>query len=363
MNNLEYITVDITKLKPLNEHRELEYGPDWEYGPNQHCRAWGGWSTFFETWDMLKKDITTPDKNLPVTARIEECWIERGWTHKELILTYKSVYPKECRELFKSFNENFGYLTELSSRSPIDVIIEGDGSIVVRNGNKRVSLLLWSGLWGGYPLHVKVYKRSDGWLQFKDEMFRLGENKQKIYHEIFHPDFVDWEILHPSVDRLRMITNDLHKVGDVRSILDFGCHTGFFAYNLADWRTVTAVDRSQAYINVAKSMGRLYGASPANPGFGVASIESIGVNVKYDAILFLSLFHDVLLERRERAFEIFLKLSNIAPVMYFDMRDEGEINKVIEKVISGSRYQCAKILGKSSLGRTMVRFSTLVLGG
>lgn len=88
------------------------------------------------------------------------------------------------------------------------------------------------------------------WSRFKEQLWDRELNKPLLYQPIDHPEFADWEVKQPCEERLAMIRD---ACGPVGSMVDFGCHTGWFCrqFALDGWKT-TGVEKSEIHVEIAR---------------------------------------------------------------------------------------------------------------
>lgn len=142
--------------------------------------------------------------------------------------------------------------------------------------------------------------------ELKQLYFSIEGRQGACEYRIEHPAFAKWKPRRNYSDRLKVI---LDMVGDVKEkqVLDIGCCEGAFSHQLAKrGARVVGVDWSAWRIELAKAISEVYGLSPHNPVFLATRFEKYlegKSTVRFDFILYLSLFHHFLRKGLDVAWE------------------------------------------------------------
>lgn len=249
-------------------------------------------------------------------------------------ITYNWV--KRHVNLYKSIKSE-GYLPE-RRKKPILVNITDSGDIKVKDGNHTVSILKHLKYKGS--LHVKVDSRSQGWIDFKDKLYKLYGRKL-LYQPLDHPDFCDWEIDRECVNRWRII-NEAVDFKD-KNVLDVGSCTGWCSLHCAmEGARVVGVEPNAVRVEAAGKFAAFHGFHSSNPIFVKSTFEKyLGryKNTKFDVVLMLSLLHHYIRRNPDEAWSAVNLLSRCSRSMVLELGlNDLPIEWSPELILENSHY-------------------------
>lgn len=169
-----------------------------------------------------------------------------------------------------------------------------------------------------------------------------------LYQPIESPELESEIPLQPCVERMEMM---LAVLGDRKgSLVDLGCHTGWFcrAFARLGWE-VLAIDRSPDWIETARSLNHL---APYEhmPAYRVADLSGGGFP-KSDVALCLSVAMYLFHESAEVGWTFLERVSRCAPLMFLDFGgmyahhlpfDEAT---AIDQIVANTEYAEGRLLG------------------
>ena len=175
-----------------------------------------------------------------------------------------------------------------------------------------------------------------------------GKPPRALYQPLEHPAFADWSTLQPCTERLAMIERELGDV--IGTLLDLGCHTGWFcrAFARKGWFTV-GVDRSAPWIEIARWMNE--DCPEPIPSYHVADV--LDSEIPYcDVALCLSLAMYVM-DGSKAGWRFLRNVSAKAPIMFFDFGGQYAKRMCFSEadataaVLRHTSYNHAKLLGRT----------------
>ncbi len=202
--------------------------------------------------------------------------------------------------------------------------IHNDGSIVLDDGHKRAAIALHLGY---DTLPVKVIGRMAGWHQFVSSLSQVYKQK-KLYHPIDHPEFAGWEVARGE-ERLGLIEQTIGNLQGKR-VLDIGSclgHMSRWAYRKG--AHVDGIEGYHVFYDAANRLNLMEGTDVHYHKSDVVRWVEQHKGLYYDAIICLSIIHNIAQQGNpDAAMRTFRILSTMAPVMYFDIGQESEGEKV-----------------------------------
>lgn len=225
-----------------------------------------------------------------------------------------------ARELLAGFQARGGFDASLDpGAEAIRVIIQGDGSICVVQGNKRVALArVMHGL--DFEIEVNIHERSRHWRRIREILTTLGGGREELYQPLPHPDFGRWAVTQPCVERLGMMNEWLGAYWS-GSVLDIGCHTGYFVRDFDRRGRATGIEINRQVIEVAEAMSAFRHDGECMPRYvcGHAGDWLSASNETFDVCLCLSIvMHMFRKDGADSAWNQLRMISERAPVMFLD---------------------------------------------
>lgn len=171
-----------------------------------------------------------------------------------------------------------------------------------------------------------------------------------LYQPIERADLEASEVKQPCIERLEMITKELGP--EVGTLLDLGCHTGWFcrAFARLGWRTV-GIDRSEEWLFTARVLNDLVEGVPHQPYYIQADLDRPPCLPQAEVALCLSVA--MYLFERGHGWEFLDKVSRAAPVMFLDFGGMYAHHlpfteeNAIEAILARTEYTRGKLLGHS----------------
>lgn len=155
------------------------------------------------------------------------------------------------------------------------------------------------------------------WQEFREALWNHELKKPLLYQPIDHPEFNGWEVVQPCVERMRMIRESrgpAHKSPGIYSMVDFGCHTGWFCRQFAKdgWKT-TGVEKSAIHVEIARAVDEWAGVKTE---YFVGNLLNFPIP-KADVALCLSVAM-YLFEDLDRGWDFFNRISQNISQLYLD---------------------------------------------
>jgi len=265
----------------------------------------------------------------------------------------------------------------------IEIIIDDYGNLVLWEGNNRAAICSFIGL-EYLPVHVMA--RSDRWVKFKQQLIDEYGDK-RLYNPINHPDFITWNFINQpmrfdwiydftvgyhkaelKINDTSDVTYDMLLAGgyrkdtDIRhfSLLDLGCHYGYFSHMFADYNfDVIGIEQNKMYYEGAKYLNHY------NKHF----VDFINGDIfwyvshcekKFDVVLTLNVIYH-LLKLPELCSKMLKKIGDICKLFFTDYTlDEnmpiGDFKRMIMKETGFREFHS---LGKNPTeNREMIVFCT-----
>ena len=257
------------------------------------------------------------------------------------------------RRIAASFQKH-GYKPELATggEAEIEVAINGDGKIVVMQGNKRVALLRRH--YGDCQVEVAVKHREDGWLQLLADLSKENGG-EKLYQPLPHPEFADWPVTQPCQERLDMILGTLD--GWTGWLLDIGCNTGWFCreFTKRDWACI-GLDTNPLLIRIADIMQNWQYRKPLQSSFVQGDIANVASVQQFDICLCLSVIMHIFSQfGTEATWAILDAVSNKCGMMCLDCVWGGYSDALPftpetlgDEIVAHTRFANYRLLGYSS---------------
>lgn len=306
---------------------------DLEIGVGERDKIWWNWDTYINTWRLIDQGETHLDylplfdamrrhysrwnrKQLQTDLQIlglnqgHSGDIARGWVERHIQL-YETIKHE-------GFDEN--------REKQIEIKIGSNGELVVHDGHNRVSMLMH--LRKPQEIPVVVRDRAKRWVTFKEKLYNLYD-KKLLYQPMEHPDFQDWNLDRLSEDRLDAILGYLDNV-KWKHVLDIGSCTGWFCRRFAERGAYAiGVERNRRRHELAKQSSEICGFGTGNPAYfcdtfenflndRVAHPDTVG-QIRFDVILFLSVFHHYLRRDVEEAWDAVQLISEYGKTMFMDL--------------------------------------------
>jgi hypothetical protein len=246
-------------------------------------------------------------------------------------------------------------------KNEITVAIGREGDFLLANGLRA---LLTAKKFQVQLIPVTIIARHTRWQELRKELYALALEK-RLYQPATHPD-LDFLAEHSCEDRFKMIRDNLSarkgKLLDIGTAFGYFCHRfeelGFECYAVEN-------DLKTCYYlrKLKRAMGAKFTIVPQN------ILEWEGSKaLQFDAVLALNIFHHFLkkkihyvklidLLKRLQMKELFLEppLSN-EPQMENAYKNYTE-EEFVEFILQNSRLKRAKLVGTSTEGRHLYRFS------
>lgn len=206
-------------------------------------------------------------------------------------------------------------------------------------------------------------RRSDLSVVEVDRLRVLLWNRERdagtLYQPVEVPEFDGWEVAQPCRERFDMML--AHLGGRTGTVLDVGCHTGWFcrAFARLGW-SAFGVDRSAEWIEAARILNRIFATDPP-PSYFVA--DAIRRDLpSADVLLLLSTSMYMFDDGVEAGWRALRRFSGLAPIMFYDAGGmyEGRVpfrqEEAGDAICAGTRYVRHATLGTSAIGRRLMVF-------
>lgn len=205
------------------------------------------------------------------------------------------------------------------------------------------------------------------WEQHKKALFNHKLNRKRLYMPLEISEFDDWEVVQPCERRVSMIFDVLGN-DYAGSVLDVGCHTGFFCreFSRRGW-SATGLEPSKEWFDVAVKMNgeALLGAVP--PVYVNSSVDDMDATDtnRYDVALCLSVAMYFFRGRSiADGWMSFNRIALEAPTLFLDFGGQYAkhlpfiADNAVEAVVGCSVYTEGEYLGPSDFeGRPMFVFT------
>lgn len=312
-------------------------------------RKYISWGVFLDTWRVVDGG-EYKIRDLPLYGQLHGIYLKMDEGRRiadAKTLNVKSTEPSTLAEgwlkreigFFKDIRDN-GF--DISKRvNPITGGISGDGRIHVIDGNHGVSILIY--LKHDSRIPINILNRDDEWVRFKSGLHEIY-GKKLLYQPLEHPDFQDWKVEHPCIDRWDTIKD--HIVGE--RVLDIGCLTGWFSRRIAEsGRSVVGVDSDSRVLGAAKIISAYKGFSSDNPSFLNMGFEKLlGDGAKFDTILCLNVLHHYIRNSQKKMLDAVKLMSEHSEHLILELETKNIPIKwdpeLILKETSYSKYEVLK---------------------
>ncbi len=320
------------------------------------------WKVYQDTFSMLNKH----PKTYGHTWELREMWTRicekrfgyepKGGESPDDGGAWAWPVVEACfRRMHASYNLH-GYVPpKISAGEHYQVAINADGRMCVLQGNKRVALLrMHKGL--KYKIDVEVVKQAPGWIAVKESIRRASGDKEVCYQPMSHPDLASWQITQPCKERLKMMS----ATEPSKSILDLGCHTGWFCRKLKTASNrVVGVEENAGLIQAAQTRDTWrYENPPHRPEYVHSTIGEYldSQSEQFDTCLYLSIIMHVFarLEHGE-AWAQLKQISQRTQRMYMDIVYGGYAKHfpftpetMPDEVIKYTEFTSFKLLGRTN---------------
>lgn len=187
------------------------------------------------------------------------------------------------------------------------------------------------------------------WAQLKDILYNKERDLPLLYMPLEHPDFADWQVVQPCVERWAMMQRHIPVTG---KMLDLGCNTGWFCrqFNKAGY-WVVGIDKDPIAIEVARELRQWQGDAPlVYRNENIFDIELPYVDVVLCLSILMYMFEDV-----TRGWEFLNTVSERCDVMFADFggmySDRLPFTKETfsAEILSRTRFKRCTLLGVSNL--------------
>ncbi len=289
----EILNVDVRDLQPGSQAPEF---------PKRHFPKLT-YRHYEDTARLLLADPETPADQWPIRS----VWLEMVVKIFGEVPTGDSapedgrawqwpVFERNFRNLARSFRDN-GYDPDRihDSEQPM-VRIGALGRITVHQGNKRTAILRVLNEEHGLRIPVTVAGRAKEWERLVKWVRRLSGDRDRSYHPMDHPEFEGWEVDQPCAERFAMLSEVIDVAGG-GTMIDIGCHTGWFCrtFALHGWRT-SGWDNQPEAILLAEAM-QTWRGGPLRSGLHVADARRVDPP-QADVALVLSVLMHLFRKRR-----------------------------------------------------------------
>lgn len=175
-----------------------------------------------------------------------------------------------------------------------------------------------------------------------------------LYQPIESPELESETALQPCVERMELM---LAVLGDrTGSLVDLGCHTGWFcrAFARRGW-DVLGIDKSADWVEVARGLNTGSNAEniPWLPAYRVMDLQGGGFP-KSDVALCLSVAMYLFQESAEVGWTFLQRVSRCAPLMFFDFggmyAHHLPFNEAtaLEHIVANTDYSEGRLLGHTA---------------
>lgn len=320
------------------------------------------WSVLESTFSIIEHEPDKPSTEWPLYQVWQEFATRRfGYipteqhTVEEGKLWSWSEWDSGYRRIHSSFTRN-GYKPGLiTGGEAYTVYIERHGELCVIQGNKKIALLrMKKGL--DFPLKLIVGGRHPNWIQLRQVLLDLAGGAKTLYQPIDHPEFRDWGISQPCVERLSMIRKYL-PTNFVGSVLDLGCHTGWFVREFARQGCYTVgVDHDKSILQIAKAVDLFRHNDDLHGSYALSDVLEYLVRdtLQYDICLCFSLIMHLFTKSSEKAWRALDLISRKCPVMFLDCvwGNYSDALPFTEKdiereMLDHTQYTKSKLLGRT----------------
>lgn len=303
--------------------------------------------------EMNPDDLIMGKRNLDRNLKTLE-QIDNNVPLKELEY-YKSPKPRgdSAEESTKMFVNLYKSIKKhgWKDKPYIQLEIQDYGQMRVRRGRHRTSILKYLGI-KKIKVELLVFDKCKNML---DKIFRVNKKREgKLYQRIDMPYLKNVPV-YGGQDRIKYILKsiDFNKL----NVLDIGCRMGMYShYPAKHGANVTGVDSVAQWKEIDDYLTVLYSDTfkwnkKLNVKFYTSDIyDWIKKGIKYDVVLFLSVFHHLSVGNRKNAYKLLMDISKSSKVMVFDAGNQWNrlygVKDVPADLIKHSEFTQYRIIGK-----------------
>jgi precorrin-6B methylase 2 len=188
--------------------------------------------------DIPARETTYYRAVTALSHQIGTCW----YGHQELAII-RDI--ERYRALFQNIHRH-GW----GGDSIIDIRVEKDGVCWLADGHHRMGILLACPELGVERVNCNIVKRHADWINVVNAARALySDGKDRLYTEIDHPEFSDWDAASDPVKRADIINQAL-RPGSF--IIDVGCNHGGISFAMANMgHNILGIDTNMNYLRLA----------------------------------------------------------------------------------------------------------------
>lgn len=278
--------------------------------------------------------------------------------------------PAQAKGYVELFLGKNGRAENSSWQPRISANIDGQGNIILNSGYEDAAIAARLNI---PEVEVEIVSRSPLWEDLVTRLYNVrGErfSYQPVFPEQEHPEFQTWNFARGR-ERAQLISEDVGSL-DGQSWLDVGSLTGFQSRMLERCGAkVMGVEMHAPYVEIAQLLNQVQGT---NVQYEKQKLRQwLAQNKRtFDGVLCLSIIHNIAQMGDPKGAKNALKsLSKLSPVMYFDIGQANEGEKVtgsgldlrednLRQFITGnSDYSRVEIIGRerSYCGRALLKLS------
>lgn len=267
--------------------------------------------------------------------------------------------PEDARKYVNRFLKKRQEAAATGNFGAVSVSIDSHGNLIINRGyeNSAIAAKYVS------ELEVSVDSRDPIWVDLATRLYGV-RNEQFSYMPVFqpeeHPEFQTWKFAR-SAERAKLISQDIGNVGG-QNWLDVGSLTGYHSRMLEfAGAHAEGIEMHKPYVEIAQLLNQVQGTDVAYHNEELLSWLKTNQGRKFDGIVCLSILHNIAQAGNpEGAKRALMALSQMSPVMYFDIGQAEEGKKVTSTgldlsegnleafVKRNSLYTSAQIIGRDT---------------
>lgn len=261
-------------------------------------------------------------------------------------------------DLYKSIKKK-GFVDE----PYLNIEIKPYGQYRMRRGRHRLSILHHL---GNRKIKVRIGLIDNEFSKICDKIFKMNKWRGgKIYNKVMNPLFKHIPT-YGSQERINIISDCYDFKG--KTVLDIGSRMGYNSHiparhgakvigidcaagwkEIADYLTKMYSIRWDCNLNVEFLVGDIYDYVSGQLS-AVGGFQSIVGSQHFDVILFLSVFHHLVVGNADRAYKLLDRLSEMCDVMFFDAgtqwKRQFDIEHEGKEIVRRTGFKKWKLIGK-----------------
>jgi len=238
----------------------------------------------------------------------------------------------------------------------LNIEIQPLGQIRLRRGRHRLSILHHL---GNRKIKVQIGIIDAEFASICDQIFRMNKWRGgRIYNQVMNPLF-RYIPVYGSQERINVISEHCDFKG--KTVLDIGSRMGYNSHIPArHGAKVIGIDCAAGWRPIADYLTKMYELQwdcKLNVQFLVGDIydfctehKAQSVEREYDVILFLSVFHHLVVGNAERAYGLLNRLSQLCDVMFFDAgtqwKNQFSIEHEGKEIVRRTQFKKWELIGE-----------------